>query len=256
MGILSYICPNFRSRVCGLGENPGLVMRFFFITVILCAACLVSLAEAPPLVAAPANDEAGDGTAGIYYLDTKERAAGIVIKGPIDKAVARHTKHLIGILRPDVDELTIYLDSPGGDVLAAMEIGEEVRNQWAFTAMDDDGECLGACVLVLAAGARRAPAADRVGLRRLSLDAKEPRDRAGQKNAAIEKKVQAYLARMGMPKKLFQDMMQQPSDKALLLNAARLKTLGLEGIDPAFEQWQRANNSERPPSSERSPSSD
>ena len=90
--------------------------------------------------------------------------------------------------------------------------------------MDDDGECLGACVLVLAAGARRAPTADKVGLRRPSVD---PKDRASPKNAALAKKVQTYLARMGMPKKLFQDMMQQ--DKVLLLNAARLKTLGLEG---------------------------
>ena len=97
--------------------------------------------------------------------------------------------------------------------------------------MDEDGECLGACVLVLAAGARRAPAADKVGLRRPSVDPKKSRDRASPKNAALAKKVQAYLARMGMPKKkLFQDMMQQ--DKVLLLNAARLKTLGLEGTGP------------------------
>ena len=203
-----------------LGRNSGLAMPSFFRAAVLCAVSIMSLADASPLAAEPA----GEGTVGIYYLDTQERVAGIVIHGTIDKDVAGHAKQLIKFLRPDVDELTVYLNSPGGDVLAAIDLGEEVRNQWAFTAMDDDGECLGACVLVLAAGARRAPTADKVGLRRPSVD---PKDRASPKNAALAKKVQTYLARMGMPKKLFQDMMQQ--DKVLLLNAARLKTLGLEG---------------------------
>ena len=45
----------------------------------------------------------------------------------------------------------------------------------------------------------------------------------------------------GMPKKLFQEMTQQSSDKVLLLDAGRLKTLGLDGSDPAYEQWMRAN---------------
>ena len=248
MGILSHFC--FRMRVSGLGRNPGLDMLSFFRAAVLCAACLVGLAEAAPLAAEPTGDQPGQGSAGVYYLDTKERVAGIVVIGPIDKGVASHAKHLLNVLRPDVDELTVFLDSPGGDVLAAMELGEEVRNQWAFTAMDEHGECLGACVLVLAAGARRAPAPDRVGLHRPFLDPKASRDATGQKNAALARKVQTYLTRMGMPKKLFQDMMQQPSDKTLLLNAARLKTLGLEGVDPAFEEWARANNAQRPPSSD------
>ena len=129
----------------GLGRNPGLDMLSFFRAAVLCAACLVGLAEAAPLAAEPTGDQPGQGSAGVYYLDTKERVAGIVVIGPIDKGVASHAKHLLNVLRPDVDELTVFLDSPGGDVLAAMELGEEVRNQWAFTAMDEHGECLGAC---------------------------------------------------------------------------------------------------------------
>ena len=35
---------------------------------------------------------------------------------------------------------------------------------------------------------------------------------------------------------------QQSSDKVRLLDSARLKALGLDGIDPAYEQWLRANN--------------
>jgi len=52
---------------------------------------------------------------------------------------------------------------------------------------------------------------------------------------------------MGMPKKLFQEMSQQPSERVLLLDARRLKALGLDGTDPAYEQWLRANNDQQPP---------
>ena len=105
------------------------------------------------------------------------------IHGPIDKAVASQVIKLIRSIRPDVDELTVSLNSSGGDVLAALELGEEVRKQWAWTAVDDDGECLGACVLVLAAGVRRTPAPEKVGLQRLNFEQRESisRDRAKQK---------------------------------------------------------------------------
>ena len=116
-----------------------------------------------------------------------------------------------------------------------------------LTALDDHGECLGACVLVLAAGVRRSPVADKVGIYRLA-DPKEPaRDRAGQKNAPAAKKVSVYLARMGMPDRLYKEMMQRAPDKKLVLDAARLKAFVLDGIDPAYEKWLRENaNTERP----------
>ena len=128
------------------------------------------------------------------------------IHGTIDTAVARQAIELIRSIRPDVDELTVFLSSPGGDVLAAIELGEEIRGQWALTAAGDDGgECLGACVLVLAAGVRRTPAPERVGLQRLNFDQRDSgRERAKRKYAGLAKTVETYLARMGMPKKLFQ----------------------------------------------------
>ena len=83
---------------------------------------------------------------------------------------------------------------------------------------------------------RRTPAPDTVGLHRPS----DP------KNAALTKRVQTYLARMGMPERLFKEMMQHGSDKTLVLDAAKLKTFGLEGIFPPYEEWTRANAHQRP----------
>ena len=70
-----------------------------------------------------------------------------------------------------------------------------------------------------------------------------------QKYTGVAKRVETYLARMGMPKKLFQEISQQSSGKVLLLDARRLKMLGLDGTDPAYEQWLR-DNYEQPPQSD------
>ena len=84
----------------------------------------------------------------ILNLDSAAHTAGVAIDGPISKNAAAHALQLIRFLRPDNDELTIYLNSSGGDVSAAIELGEEVRKLSVLTALDDHGECLGACVLV------------------------------------------------------------------------------------------------------------
>jgi hypothetical protein len=224
-------------------------MQKFCKIVRLC--CLMGLAHLSPLAAqSPVDQQAGVGTANIYYLDRSARVGGIDINGLIDKAVATKAVELITSIRPDVDDLTVSLNSPGGDVLTAIELGEEIRRQWALTAVDDDGECLGACVLVLAAGMRRTAAPKRVGLQRLNFDQNQfasiSRDRAKQKHTASAKRVETYLTRMGMPKKLFQEMMRQPPDKVLLLDAGRLKNLGLDGTDRAYEEWIRANDDQQP----------
>jgi hypothetical protein len=206
------------------------------------AVCIVGLTAASPLAAQPAAEPSSQGTASVQYLDSEARAAGVAITGPIDKTMAAHAIQLIKTLRPSVDDLTIYLDSAGGDAAAAMELGQEVRNQWVLAVVDDDGECFGACVLVLAAGVRRSPAPDHVGLHRLS----DP------KNAGLTKRVQTYLTRMGMPDRLFKEMMQRAPDKTLVLDDAKLKSFGLEGVFPPYEEWTRANATQRPPQSNES----
>jgi hypothetical protein len=211
--------------------------------------CLMGLALLSRVAAqSPVDQQTAGGTANIYNLDRDAHVGSVEIQGPIDRALTSQAIELIRSIRPDVDELTVFLNSAGGDVLAAIELGEEIRKQWALTAVDDDGQCLGACVLVLAAGVRRTPAPEKVGLQRLNFEQRESisRDRAKQKHAGLAKSVEAYLSRMGMPKRLFQEITQQSSEKVLLLDARRLKALGLDGTDPAYEQWLRANeNQER-----------
>src|SRR5262249_54300246 len=149
-------------------------MRNFLRSVMVGAVCVMGMSLLSPLAAQwPVNQQAVEGSVNIYNLDRDARVGGIEIQGRIGKAVASEAVKLIRSIRPDVDELTVFLSSPGGDVFAAMELGEEIRRQWALTSVDEDGECFGACVLVLAAGVSRTPASANVGLQRMSFAQKD-----------------------------------------------------------------------------------
>jgi len=201
--------------------------------------CLLGLALLSPLTAqSPVDQQVAEGTANIYNLYRDARVGGVEIHGSIGKAVASQAVKLIRSIRPDVDALTVFLSSPGGDVLAAIELGEEVRKQWAWTAVDDNEECFGAFVLALAGGVRRTAAPENVGLQRMNFDQKEfasmSRDRVKQKYTALAKRVQTYLlgsdgnAKKALPRD------DRPADKVRLLDAGRLKTLELDGHRPGL----------------------
>src|SRR5262245_17804961 len=214
----------FRSVASSTSGMMGLYMRGFWRRMRLCAVGLMGLALLSPVAAqSPVDQQTAGGTANIYNLDRDAHVGGVEIQGPIDRALTSQAIELIRSIRSDVDELTVLLNSAGGDVLAAIELGEEIRKQLALTAVDDDGQCLGACVLVLAAGVRRTPAPEKVGLRRLNFE--QTRDRAKQTHAGLAKSVETYLARMGMPKRLFQQLSQLPSAKVLPLDARQLQAL-------------------------------
>ncbi len=194
-----------------------------------------------------------NGTVSIYNFDSGFRFGKIAIDGPIDKAVAVRTLELIRLFRRHYDVFSVVLNSTGGDVMAAIDIGEEVRKQWVWTEMDDAGHCLSACVLILAAGVQRIPAPNRVGIHRPYFNpeifANLPPNDAREKYQALAKDVQQYLSRMGMPDELFREMMRQSSSDMLILSAERLSALGLHGIDPAYEEWMRARSNRRVPQS-------
>jgi hypothetical protein len=202
-------------------------MLSFGKVVSLCA--VIGLVQPGQLAAEP-QDQSAKGSVSIYNLDSEQRFAKIAIDGPIDKAVATRALELIRFFRPKVGVVTVVLNSQGGDVLTAMEIGEEIRKQWVLTEMDDIA------------------APDKVGIHRPYFDPKLfaslPPDQARQKYDVLAKAVQVYLSRMGMPDQLFQEMMRQPSNEILFLNADRLESLGLAGWDAAYQEWVRAKNSQ------------
>jgi membrane-bound ClpP family serine protease len=94
----------------------------------------------------------------IISASDKGVIARIELTGQITKAEIGKFEKVVALLRPIFDIVQVDLDSPGGDVLAAMQMGEIIRTNWLHTVVSDEPPakgCMSACVLILAAGAVR-----------------------------------------------------------------------------------------------------
>ena len=70
--------------------------------------------------------------------------------------------------------LRVDVDSPGGQLFAALEIGRLLRHETASVRVERGAACISACVFVLMGGIERYVAADaRIGLHRPSF--RDPR---------------------------------------------------------------------------------
>ncbi|MGO4873040.1 MAG: hypothetical protein ACLPGW_20970 [Roseiarcus sp.] len=116
----------------------------------------------------------------------------------------------------------VFINSPGGNVVASMELGEDFRRLRAAVVVAGfatvgprsgpvAGQCLSACVYALMGAAQRvAPPESRLGLHRMSLDA--PGESGG---GLADKRLVAilarYAARMGVsPALVWRAESQQP----------------------------------------------
>lgn len=139
--------------------------------------------------------------------------------------------------------LAIVLNSLGGSVPDAMEIGEIIRRKGFPTLVSQGDECDSACVLILAAGVQRV-AMGRVGIHRPHFDeklfAQLGQTEAREKYAQMEESVRKYLSHMGMPDTLYAAMLRVSSDDARYLSHEELVDYGLDGDDPAWAEWIRA----------------
>ena len=186
----------------------------------------------------------------IKAVDDKGRFARIEISGKITRADVGKFAQLVARLRPNFEILDVDLDFPGGDVLAAMQIGEIVRGDWLWTTVPAEPPakgCMSACVMILAAGAVRVVGADsRVGIHRPFFDhilfAGLDRAQAKAKYDVLSQSVAAYLTKMGMSERLYQEMMKVPSSELRFLSYDDMTALNLEGQDPGYAEWIRAKN--------------
>lgn len=140
----------------------------------------------------------------------------------------------------------VLLNSPGGDLMAAMKIGQTLRKVRAWVWVDRAAECASACVFILAGGVDRniVPGA-RIRIHRPYFDKKSfanlPFPDAESLYSKQSEVAKTYLRDMGMSNSLFERMLRVPSQRSVLLTSTELDTIGLQGKDPAYEEWDRAN---------------
>jgi len=170
----------------------------------------------------------------------------IVLQGAISRNMLRSLRERLTEEVKDAfpGGLIVFLDSPGGDGFAAMEMGELLRRAKAHVFVT--GQCASACVLVLASGVVRVAAAYTVGLHRGRVtvsyaDGKVKKElnpqidlEAARVFREFETKAQQYLVRMGVDASLFETMQKFERRSVYRLNNQEMRQYGIVGIDPKY----------------------
>ena len=120
--------------------------------------------------------------------------------------------------------LHVDVDSPGGQLFAALEIGRLLRREMAPVRMGRGAVCISACVFVLMGAVERELAAGaRIGLHRPSLG--DPgRDRLVP---AMSEELARYAEEMGVSRRIVDDMLAIPSSRVRFVTPAELARYGM-----------------------------
>lgn len=128
----------------------------------------------------------------------------------------------------------IWLDSPGGDIMAAMNIGRILRGLRSIATVPESSGCSSACVFLLAGATTRVPFG-KIGIHRPYFT--ETRDlsyvEAQTRYRALQFVVKTYLEEMNMPGRLYEEMNVVPPDQIRILTFDEISQLGLGADDPA-----------------------
>jgi hypothetical protein len=132
----------------------------------------------------------------------------------------------------------VFLESDGGDLSAAMRIGRTLRNLNATVWIRRGSRCRSACVLMLAAGARREVSGE-VGVHRPYFGDLPPRlsaSGAAKLVRDLDSSILAYLDEMNVPRALLDRMKAVPPETMHRLSPDELGRFMLTGSDPVYDE--------------------
>jgi hypothetical protein len=141
--------------------------------------------------------------------------------------------------------VSIRLNSNGGDVNTALEIGRQIRSLGRVTSVGiaEQDTCVSSCVFILAGGPRRS-VSGAVGIHRPYAPSDTNFTQQAQKVAyeKIGAMVVSYLREMNIPESLWELMFRIPPEKMRYLTVSELQQYGLSENDPYFNEAQTANS--------------
>jgi len=203
------------------------------IAALLCAGCLSHACVAPiPADAAPRAGSAR--TSRWWALTCDDQLAPCVftvrLRGVIDHSRLRLFEE--ALRRRDTTQqalgravaLRVDVNSPGGQVFAALEIGRLLRREAASVRVAGGAFCISACVFVLMGATERSMGAGaRIGLHRPSLGDPQ-RDTLVP---AMSEQLAQYAEEMGVSRRIVDDMLAIPTSRIRFVTAAQLASYGL-----------------------------
>ncbi len=162
------------------------------------------------------------------------------VEGIISKAdviAFREIARKVAANPPSAQALIVNLNSKGGDVRSAIEIGQIIRQISKSVALVGRDEiCASACVFVLAGAVLRS-VTGKVGIHRpysMTTEEKKYQDRQ-REFTALSRAVKDYLEQMNLPLSLFDAMMQVPPQSIKVLSGVELQRFGLDRNDPVYQ---------------------
>jgi hypothetical protein len=145
--------------------------------------------------------------------------------------------------KPNPDDVgyMVSLDSEGGDVAAAMEIGRMFRKARVNTIVGKGDKCLSACIFLLAGSVKRTYVGDAVGIHRpYSADTEAITFEAMQQRTTnLGNLASRFLKEMNIPSTLYDAMTQVPPEQIKILDDIELDHYGLKADDPVFSELNR-----------------
>lgn len=116
----------------------------------------------------------------------------ILVSGPIEDGDDKK----FTALALDMDSAVVVFESPGGDLMAGLNIGRAIRLKEFFTAVDGGAECASACGLAWLGGIKRfAHPGARIGFHAAYIENNGQATETGAGNALVG----AYLNQLALP---------------------------------------------------------
>lgn len=134
---------------------------------------------------------------------------------------------------------SLSIDSPGGDVDAALDMGRLIRRkQIDVQTIADSGRCASACVFLFAAGVSRL-AYGPVEIHRPYMTGSDVSlEDTQEKYRKLERKIKQFLRDMNVKESLYEAMLNIGPEDSKKLTLKELDDFGMVGVDPVFYEYQ------------------
>jgi hypothetical protein len=169
----------------------------------------------------------------------------IRITGAITEATPAAVRHAVAeraeMMRRESeqnDRRMIHIDSGGGNVTAAIEVGRLLRTLDAPIEVDPEQLCASACVLIFA-GATHRLAHDQIGIHRPYFRIPSTDFTAADVQrwfSDLSTQIHAFLREVNVSERLADDLMAVPPEQMRYLSADELVAYGLEIVDPVAKE--------------------
>src|ERR1700694_2650776 len=148
--------------------------------------------------------------------------------------------------------MEVVLNSPGGDVDAAMQIGRIIRRNDGTTIVSEKSKCFSSCALIYVAGVTRIvsfgfPTGGTLGLHRPYLaSAPQTRKTIEREIPLMLQQLKTYLQEMDVTDVVYQEMVNtEPSDMKLYGDKqTRLRDVYriIPNLDPTYDEIEKSYN--------------